>query len=353
MILFLRVTCACLLAFVAALASGARPVAADGGPHVAATNSGSSTLTADSCAGCHRAHTARGQFLLAATDTVAMCLACHGATGAGATTNVTDGVRAGTSLGLRGGGFTNATMDTSWTATALVPALSRPVTSSHMVDGTTQVTMWGNGALGTAGVGPSVTLGCTSCHNPHGNGTYRILRPIPTGSGATAAVTVADGQTLGYTVTSSVNRYFGQDYGYWPWIYDLDLWCAQCHTRYDANNASPDGLGGPGHVPTVDSTYKFRHMTRFENWSNCAVCHAGAGTGPAPDPFGVGATGFAMEPTCQACHVVHGSAAQMGTFSGAVEWPDGAIAPAGSGRSSLLRLDNRGVCAGCHDPTAR
>ena len=37
------------------------PVLADGGPHVAAINSGvNGGLTADSCAGCHRAHTAQG-----------------------------------------------------------------------------------------------------------------------------------------------------------------------------------------------------------------------------------------------------------------------------------------------------
>src|SRR5664279_934396 len=41
----------------------ALPTLADGGPHVANANSGVSTLTADSCAGCHRAHTAEGAYL--------------------------------------------------------------------------------------------------------------------------------------------------------------------------------------------------------------------------------------------------------------------------------------------------
>ena len=40
----------------------------------------------------------------------------------------------------------------------------------------------------------------------------------------------------------------------------------------------------------------------------------------------------------------------MGTYSGIVAWPDLATAPSGDGRSSLLRLDNRGVCIGCHNP---
>src|SRR5512140_94301 len=101
--------------FLAAL-----PAFADGGPHVAAANSGASGgLTADSCAGCHRAHTAEGAMLLNAPSEEELCLTCHGATSTGATTNVENGVqytlatsnqvRGGTILGaLRNGGFVSA-----------------------------------------------------------------------------------------------------------------------------------------------------------------------------------------------------------------------------------------------------
>ena len=42
--------------FLAAL-----PAFADGGPHVAVTNNGSTVLTSDTCAGCHRIHTGKGE----------------------------------------------------------------------------------------------------------------------------------------------------------------------------------------------------------------------------------------------------------------------------------------------------
>jgi len=71
----------------------------------------------------------------------------------------------------------------------------------------------------------------------------------------------------------------------------------------------------------------------------------------APNPAGITGGSTAHEPVCQNCHVAHGSAAQMGTYSGAVPWPDAATFPSGDARSSLLRVDNRGVCQGCHDPT--
>ena len=60
------------------------PALADGGPHVANTNNGSLTLTADSCAGCHRAHTAQGPYLIKASSETLLCLSCHGPSTTGA-----------------------------------------------------------------------------------------------------------------------------------------------------------------------------------------------------------------------------------------------------------------------------
>ena len=86
---------------------------ADNGPH------GGFTATTDACAGCHRAHTAQfGSNALLITDPEDLCMSCHSG-GAGATTNVEDGVYTGTTEGLTGnplfgGGFANALMATAW-----------------------------------------------------------------------------------------------------------------------------------------------------------------------------------------------------------------------------------------------
>jgi hypothetical protein len=287
--------------------------------------------------------------LLDAVTQTELCLVCHGPSAAGATTDVIDGIKAATTQGLRSGGFANALMDTSWTATVSTPAVPRATTSGHMYDGTTPGTLWGNGAIGTPGAGPQVTLQCTDCHNPHGNATYRILRPIPTGSGATVGATVPDQPVPVYTVASPLNRYFGEVYGNgtynWQEMYALDQWCAACHTRYDAAES------GQATTDSGDPIYRYRHMTRWPDGSiNCAVCHGGMSGIQAPNPLDI-TYRTAHEPVCQACHVGHGSAATMGTYSGTVPWPDGTTAPSGSARSSLLRLDNRGTCGACHDPT--
>ena len=57
---------------------------------------------------------------------------------------------------------------------------------------------------------------------------------------------------------------------------------------------------------------------------------------------------------CLTCHVSHGSnAAMTGTFSASFPYPDaaGGAAPIMSGSSRLLKVDNRGTCQACHDPT--
>ncbi|UCG24045.1 MAG: cytochrome c3 family protein [Chloroflexota bacterium] len=307
-----------VLVLVSALSIAIVSVAsADNGPH------GGFTPTADGCAGCHRAHTASGPNLLVASSTLALCYTCHNTTGTGADTNVEDGVyleRDGVTevptegdpgRGLKAGGFANALMDSDLDATAA----SAASTSAHTID-LTAGTLWGNGAI-SAAANPGPTgfqLDCANCHDPHGSAgaggvaTYRILRDIPNGSGGTGT-TVGDETNKWYTVADLNNQYWDETYGNGT---DLASWCSECHTRYLAG-------AGSGSTDSGDAVFMYRHRTD---------------------------AGFV---NCMSCHVAHGSSATMGTFSGAVEWPDGATTPNGDARSSLLRVDNRGVCQQCHN----
>lgn len=289
---------------------------ADNGPH-----GNYSTPTTDSCSGCHRAHTGAAQKLLM-VSTASLCESCHGPAGTGADTDVWDGVyltgdtttenpaEGVQNRGLKAGGFVNSVMDTSFAGSAA----SAPSTSSHTFNGAPGM-IWGNGAVGS-GAGTSVPLDCGSCHNPHGNAgpngtaTYRILRPIPQGSGAATGVTLADTTAKTYTVDSASGSYWGQNYGATETT--MSQWCATCHTRYLAGSGAESTSSG-------DPIFNFRHRTD--------------GSG------GV---------SCMDCHVAHGSSATMGPNSGSVAWPDSATTPSGNNRSSLLRLDNRGVCVQCH-----
>jgi predicted CXXCH cytochrome family protein len=380
------------------------PALADGGPHVLANNNGISGLAGD-CAACHRAHTAQASDLLRSA-LPGLCLECHD--GTAATTNVVDGyqfVPDGTGaptaqvLGaLRGGGFSYALIDSSHPARliefgrflgkvgVLPAAAAEPVTSTHGGTGT----VWGNGPDGTAGAGAGpADLTCTSCHNPHGNGQYRILQTLPGEDwSASPAVPGWDAPTQAVEVAETVNPtnavrnytvlpgnlasdvviagYLPTQGDYWrlrrPWFLNtgvkdnmqvgwdgtsptnaaanggdpplnasglMTAWCISCHTRYsglvdaDFNSSSV--------VPQPDAIFTYRHLT--------------------------------MTYGCEQCHVSHGSNALMTTNAeldltdpaGGLPAPIPGAGPAGnpvtSGDSRLLKLDDRGTCQLCHDPT--
>ena len=280
---------------------------------------------ADYCSACHRAHTAKqGKLLKVATGTQdQFCYVCHD--GTGAETDVKDGELDGSTYGtsgagLRGGGFLNAVMDPSVSGTPT----SAAVTSSHSVDNSLQ-RAWGAGPIsGTADYGNMVALECGDCHNPHGNGNYRILRGNPDGmynEGSTGPVDVAlppgEEGNITYTITyidapiyASASNY--RDTSYVP--ANLDEWCSQCHTRYLADDYSA------GHIHSGDAVFAFRHST------------------------GRPSSG------CLWCHVAHGTTATMGAYSGSVTYPDGSFqAGGGPSESRLIPYDNRKVCLPCHN----
>jgi hypothetical protein len=91
----------------------------------------------------------------------------------------------------------------------------------------------------------------------------------------------------------------------------MNTWCSTCHTRYNAPS-------GAWETPSGDAIFKYRHPT----------------TSNKP---------------CTTCHVAHGSDAAMnGVYSGAAPYPGGT--PVASS-NRLLKIDNRGTCQACHDPT--
>jgi predicted CXXCH cytochrome family protein len=367
---------------------GVGSASADGGPHsIPMANAGQTgviiaNMGADQCANCHRAHTAK-------TDTLTMlaqpaiCLNCHNSLGG--QLDVTSGSELGVGA-LRGGGFTTARIDSGnakkdmgavvsgriATLNQTIPVLATgtAVTSSHQIDGTTAGTEWGNG---TTGVGQTaVTLECGSCHDPHGNGNYRILKAAPTGSqyivtpqvgvvgdanyakavlSTATNVNIPDQPTKVYTTTNYWDvQAVGTPNTHVAWgatpatdttvgkaasgtsaatpatdgyLGNISAWCTTCHTRYLSSSA--------GNTPTAGETvYTYKHRSD---------------------------EGLSSKPNCIQCHVSHGSNAAMTGAAAAVAQPDGSLTGAlnsgtviqSAGDSRLLRVDNRGVCLECHN----
>ena len=318
------------LVSVMLLVLGAAPAAADNGPHV-----GTAGQLTDRCAACHRLHSGQAPMVLVQPEP-ALCYTCHGPGATGASTDVVDGLgygntypstTRGSAVGaLRGGGFQYALIDsanpsgqkaTQSNQTGTVPVLpigsGAPVTSAHSVDGSS-VTAWGNGPISaTAQAGTTVQLDCGSCHDPHGNGNYRLLLPIPAQSGAATGIAITDATTKVYTTTNYWRSWDDYSAGPTGFIRSISLWCSQCHTRYLAT-------AGDGSTDSGDAIFAYRHRS---------------------DDIAKGT------PNCITCHVAHGSNASMGPYSSSLPEPDGTPAPAADSR--LLRIDNRGTCQMCHN----
>jgi predicted CXXCH cytochrome family protein len=302
------------------LGLSATSAVADAGPHVLGTGG----VVADGCAGCHRVHTASGAKLIKSAQP-ALCYTCHD--GTGATTDVVDGLgytgvgKQGTPGALRGGGFTYALVN-STSPTGQSSAMSNPngvvpvlatgaaTTSSHDVSGALS-TVWGSGGINAAAV--TTPLTCGSCHDPHGNGNYRILKGLPVGA-ATGAVAVNITEPVSVTKTYTTTNYWQvADPNTAGYIANISAWCTTCHTRYM-------GGTGSGSTSSGDAVYSYRHTSN------------GTTQGSA---------------SCIQCHVAHGSNASVsGTYSSGVKFPDG-TGTTTDGR--LLRIDNRGTCQMCHN----
>jgi predicted CXXCH cytochrome family protein len=324
---------------------------ADGGPHIKGWGA-----TPDGCAACHRAHRGSSELLLV-EDQELLCGSCHGNDAMGSALNVMAGTNEADGGAQRAGGYESARIDTDdpSLSPAVVTILTLPspgeaAQSKHSVDHSAQ-TAWAYGPIdpvansGLAGF----PLACGKCHDPHGNGNYRILRSVPTGSGG-AGYTIPDTYPKAasdYATSNYFNMYFGGVAPAWPAptvgatpppgvsiLADTSKWCSQCHTRYLARSGRT--VPPPADASRADSgdlIYTYRHTSA-----------------------GWGISSTTLLPSfnnraCITCHTSHGSNASMpGAYSSSVEWPDGStVNPATDPqRASMLKMDNRGMCRKCH-----
>jgi predicted CXXCH cytochrome family protein len=319
---------------------------ADNGPHVQGWGA-----TPDGCAACHRVHRGINEFLLL-NEVETLCLQCHDTGALGSDLDVMWGTNEGTGGALRAGGFERARIDTddpSLPTPGATPAailtigvLAAPgelTQSSHSVDGSAQ-TIWGNGAI-TGASNPGLAgydLSCGNCHDPHGNGNYRILRSIPSGSGApTPGYAVPDNPPYPtpklYTTTNYFNMTFTGSTATDNILKDTSAWCSQCHTRYLAARRAALPADA-SRVDSGDPIFEFRHTS------------AGWGNSSAATPVASNNTR-----ACITCHAVHGSNSTAGFYSGSVPNPDGVVpaATAQPSNNKLLKMNNRGMCQKCHN----
>jgi predicted CXXCH cytochrome family protein len=318
---------------------------ANAGPH---GNFGGGASTPDGCAGCHRAHTAIGPYVLAAESPDALCELCHGSTG---NTDVFDGILTSNNAQLNGGGFVRMGGTTQ---------SGSAVQSKHDIEGLggTTMTAWGSGS---SGLGAEGRLECVSCHNPHGSTNYRILNDSGKWVNNSKILSFAQNQVL--TNTSGNFAEPSNDSKYAPGSWDalsntyyqngINAFCSSCHQQYAANGGAYSRPSNTTAVNSAGEPYywygpatqdiddgegdlvRYRHSTSRTSTSDQNINRGKtlrfATTSNASTIRGVR--------TCLTCHFAHGTTATAGTLSANAS-------PAGD--SANLLYDNRGVCQACH-----
>ncbi len=314
------------IAVLALACAMAGSVSANGGPH------GGYAPTTDGCAGCHRAHTATGPNLLVSNSTNDLCMSCHGATGAGANTNVDDGQYL-SSRDDSGGAYDHGAANTPDGAALLgggfVNYRSLPVTSIHNPDGT-ELAAWGYGVARGSMADLAESLTCASCHDPHGSPNYRIINETINGIGVSVA---------------QVDEGAAKDYDTEQWGSGTSSVCAACHGAYHVTRA---GSGSDNSDNTTGNVDYGGDIASFAHRIDMTYSY---GANANPETVGLDGyylplaeTGAGDYVVCMTCHLPHGTSVEM------VGNADGAGLPGETSAtdSALLRIDNRGVCQVCH-----
>jgi hypothetical protein len=250
------------------------------------------------CSDCHTMHNSTGggapmrydgsampaAMLLRAGSATELCLACHsGSTTAPSVTTPTD-------FDPPGGGF---------------PAdLADPDSHAH--------------ALGTSPVIPpdgdtAVVMSCTTCHDPHGNGNYRNLRPSPSGTGRSAAVPVAVDQAVTANGFNAASVYLRSNLRYRT---GFSSWCMDCHNLIAGTHMPEIALASE---PTV----------LMSHWLNDPITNRI----PVQNPTDAAVPSMDDTVFCLSCHKAHGT-----PHFRAMLWADGEAA------------GQQATCAQCHGP---
>lgn len=344
--------------------------------------------------------------LSTATEIWEFCYICHDATGQGADTNVEEGVYEGTLYGTTNDGLLGGVFGRYDSVLGYnVDYLGDRVTSNHQYVGGSWAA-WGGGlfaststvdatgnALGHIGTGEHMQMDCASCHDVHGSSNYRILKDQVYGVTVGGYVGAGADPTPNPWVESCEYNYpiggfrLHTDYEAAPYNYVPNYtkamyakppaqdpgkgmvgWCAGCHTAYSyygtqsTYNAN-DGYGfitrhrHPMNVPLSNfAGPRSLVLTDALPLANDQGTEEGSNVAPFTGSI-TASTSDWLE--CLTCHNAHGSSAIMTGYarsasatSPAPNTGPGGVPPAtgadGVG-SALLKLDNRGVCEGCHN----
>ena len=288
------------------------------------------------CEQCHVMHDAvSGQIaldgtrpLLLAESSTDLCLTCHGSTGV-------FGLDPGNPPRELGAGnfvflLENNLNDAANGAIAPIAGEAAGHNIISLSRGINADSRWGSSPGGTF---PTRMLGCTSCHDPHGNRAFRMLRGVGPVQGGIATFIHQAPAAVGLDTTDPTARESRTSHT--AYQSGMSLWCANCHGLYHEES-------GSDFRHPVAGLFDNSARRRYERYDGDAAPQAGiAGQSYIPEvPFedALATTTSTAGPTassrlnCLGCHRAHASSAPA----------------AGRWDSRVFRLDQDGVASGSY-----
>lgn len=310
------------------------------------------------CGGCHTIHNSRddapivpggaGAYLLKGEDATDVCLNCH-ATSHGAVLGA-DPVNPPPELGA--GNFAFLLEDDVNDTPGDPNAIPGHSTGHSIVSPAWRLDPDPVNAVAPGGDFPSTGLGCTSCHDPHGNTSFRMLRgvgPLPNGFVFAFPAPLGEGVDIATEVESPTSHTAYR--GGWT------DWCANCHGNYHRNTSDfdhpddralgseesniynqYDGPSNPG-----GGAYATSYLAEVPVEDGAADVHATFGASPS------------SRITCMTCHRAHATSAPA-----ALRWDPNVLTLGDDGIASFsYPLPNPygdpsqlALCVKCHWPDA-
>jgi len=334
------------------------------------------------CAGCHTMHNSQdgspiasaqyGGHLLLQQDSSSTCLRCHADYGQLSGMGGENSPLPGTGYGS-GGDFYWLKRTFTWSAHGHESSSTGDSHGHNIVAGDFGLPMGDQTpGMGTAPGGSyNGDLSCASCHDPHGNTNFRMLRDAPYDGANFRTVPVAQG-TSRRTIAGTTGAV--TDSNHTAFLKDMSEWCAGCHTTFI------NGVGARMHP--ADHAMSTDYVNQYNQYVSSANPEGGSQATAYNElvPFQLGASKSESdlntqstegplgsgEVMCLSCHRAHASAFQdAGRWDFTTEFLYDSH-PAGSGDGStpeerlhsyygrtwtdpeVDELSQRSLCNKCH-----
>lgn len=197
---------------------------------------------------------------------------------------------------------------------------------------------------------PAGVLGCSSCHDPHGNTNFRLLYgagsvQVGVATFSNPAPTAAGLSIFGPSAESNTNHTAYQG--------GMSAWCGNCHGNFHNNSTQLKHPSGSAMGATIAQAYNLYNGTVDQTGGNAATAYLAAV--PFDDPLntvtGTNGPTASSQVMCLSCHRAHASSApdagrwdfgvtflhEDGLESGSYQIPD-----------PYNNLNQRSLCNKCH-----